>query len=101
MHGPGITPFAAGIRDDPAEIEWFPTIFSNHYSGPDALYQALTGEIPFSDPVFVDAIDLFNNYVQKGWFGGSPERFFSTGFEALHADLGDGKAAMNMEGSWF
>src|SRR5918994_3555396 len=101
LQGQGITPFAAGIGDDPAAIEWFPTVFWNHYSGPDALYQALTGEIPFSDPVFVDAIELFNTYVQKGWFGGSRERFFSTGFDALHADLGDGKAAMNIEGSWF
>src|SRR5918994_219405 len=101
LMGQNIVPFAAGIGDDPAAIEWFPTVFWNHYSGPDALYQALTGEIPFSEPVFVEAIALFNTYVQKGWFGGSRERFFSTGFDALHADLGDGKAAMNIEGSWF
>jgi raffinose/stachyose/melibiose transport system substrate-binding protein len=101
LQGQGITPFAAGIGDDPAAIEWFPTVFWNHYSGPDALYQALTGKIPFSDPVFVDAIALFDDYVQKGWFGGSREKFFSNGFDALHADLGDGKAAMNIEGSWF
>ena len=101
LQGQGITPFAAGIGDDPAAIEWYPTVFWNHYSGPDALYQALTGEIPFSDPVFVDAIELFNNYVQKGWFGGSQEKFFSNGFDALHADLGDGKAGTNVEGSWF
>jgi raffinose/stachyose/melibiose transport system substrate-binding protein len=101
LQGQGITPFAAGIGDDPAAIEWFPTVFWNHYSGPEALYQALTGEIPFSDPIFVDAIELFNDYVQKGWFGGSQQKFFSNGFDALHADLGDGKAAMNIEGSWF
>ena len=101
LMGQGIVPFAAGIGDDPAAIEWFPTVFWNHYSGPDALYQALTGEIPFSDPVFVEAIDLFNNYVQKGWFGGSQQKFFSNSFDALHADFGDGKAAMNVEGSWF
>lgn len=101
FQGQGITPFAAGIGDAPAAIEWFATVFWNHYSGPDALYQALTGEIPFSDPIFVEAIELFDTYVQNGWFGGSRERFFSNGFEALHADLGDGKAATNVEGSWF
>jgi raffinose/stachyose/melibiose transport system substrate-binding protein len=101
LQGQGITPFATGIGDDPAAIEWLPTVFWNHYSGPDALYQTLSGEIPFSDPVFVDAIALFDTYVQNGWFGGSRERFFSNGFDALHADLGDGKAAMNIEGSWF
>ena len=101
LQGQGVTPFAAGIGDDPAAIEWFPTVFWNHYSGPDALYQALTGEIPFSDPIFVEAIELFNSYVQRGWFGGSQEKFFSNGFDALHADLGDGKAGTNVEGSWF
>jgi raffinose/stachyose/melibiose transport system substrate-binding protein len=101
LMGKGIVPFAAGIGDDPAAIEWFPTVFWNHYSGPDALYQALTGEIPFSDPIFVEAIELFNTYVQNGWFGGSQQKFFDNGFDALHADLGDGKAAMNVEGSWF
>jgi raffinose/stachyose/melibiose transport system substrate-binding protein len=101
LMGQGIVPFAAGIGEDPAAIEWFPTVFWNHYSGPDALYQALTGEIPFSDPVFVEAIDLFNTYVQNGWFGGSRQRFFSNGFDAFHIDLGDGKAGMNLEGSWF
>jgi raffinose/stachyose/melibiose transport system substrate-binding protein len=101
LMGQGIVPFAAGIGDDPAAIEWYPTVFWNHYSGPDALYQALTGEITFSDPVFVEAIELFNTYVQNGWFGGSQQRFFDNGFDALHADLGDGKAAMNVEGSWF
>jgi raffinose/stachyose/melibiose transport system substrate-binding protein len=101
LQGQGIVPFAAGIGDDPAAIEWFPTVFWNHYSGPDALYQALTGEIPFSDPIFVEAIELFNTYVQNGWFGGSQQTFFDNSFDALHADLGDGKAAMNIEGSWF
>ena len=101
LKGQGIVPFAAGIGDDPAAVEWFPTVFWNHYSGPDALYEALTGETPFSDAVFVDAIELFKGYVDKGWFGGGREKFFSNGFDGLHADFGDGKAAMNVEGSWF
>lgn len=101
LTGQGIVPFAAGIGDEPAAVEWFPTVFWNHFSGPEPLYSALTGKTPFSDAVFVDAVELFNGYVQKGWFGGSREKFFSNGFDALHADFGDGKAAMNIEGSWF
>src|SRR5215208_1720630 len=98
LQGQGITPFAAGIGDDPAAIEWLPIVFWNHYSGPDTLYQALIGEIPFSDPVFVDAIALLDTYVQNGWFGGSRERFFSNGFDALHADLGDGQSCNEHRG---
>jgi len=101
LNGQGVVPFAAGIGDEPAAVEWFPTVFWNHFSGPQALYEALTGETSFADPVFVDAIALFNDYVQRGWFGGSREKFFSNGFDALHADFGAGKAGMNIEGSWF
>ncbi|QIN77933.1 extracellular solute-binding protein [Rubrobacter marinus] len=98
--GQGIVPFAAGIGDEPPAVEWFPTVFWNHYSGPEALYAVLTGEASFTDPIFVEAIDLFARYVGNGWFGGSTERFFSNGFDAFHAEFGDGGAAMNMEGSW-
>lgn len=99
--GQGIVPFAAGIGDFPNTMEWYPTMFWNHFSGPDALYQALTGETPWTDPVFVEAIDLFKGYVERGWFGGSVEKFFSNSFDSIHAQLGEGEAAMNMEGSWF
>ncbi|HEX2729785.1 MAG TPA: extracellular solute-binding protein, partial [Rubrobacteraceae bacterium] len=51
LSGQGIVPFAAGIGDEPAAVEWFPTVFWNHFSGPQALYEALTGETPFSDAV--------------------------------------------------
>jgi raffinose/stachyose/melibiose transport system substrate-binding protein len=99
--GQGIIPFSAGSADWRPTPEWFMTIFWNHYSGPDALYQALTGEVPWTDPVFVEAVDLHNRYFQNGWYGGSVEKFFSTGDDARHTQLGDGEAAMNMEGSWF
>jgi raffinose/stachyose/melibiose transport system substrate-binding protein len=99
--GQGIVPFSAGSADWRPTPEWFTTIFWNHYSGPEPLYQALTGEVPWTDPIFVEAVDLMNRYFQKGWYGGSVEKFFSTGSDAYHAEFGDGKAAMNMEGSWF
>ena len=101
VNGQGIIPFSAGSADWRPTPEWFMTIFWNHYSGPDALYQALTGEIPWTDPVFVEAVDLHNRYFQNGWYGGGVENFFSTDSDAFHTQLGDGEAAMNMEGSWF
>ena len=39
---------------------------SETYAGPDAVYQALTGICPVSDPAFVDSITLLNDYMQKG-----------------------------------
>ena len=99
--GQGIVPFSAGNAEWRPATEWLVTVFFNHYAGPDALHQALTGEIPWTDPVFVDAIDLLNSYFQRGWFGGSVQKYFSNGLDSLHSQLGDGEAAMNMEGSWF
>jgi len=40
----------------PATENGFVTTFWNHYGRPDELYQALTGKLSWTDPVFVDAI---------------------------------------------
>ena len=98
--GQGIIPFAAGNEEYRTSTEWFVTVFWNHYAGPEALYQALTGEIPWTDPIFVDAIDLLNQYFQKGWFGGNIQQFFTTAPNEWYAQLGSGEAAMDMDGFW-
>jgi raffinose/stachyose/melibiose transport system substrate-binding protein len=99
--GQGIMPFTAGNAEWRPATEWFVTVFWNHYAGPDALFQALTGELPWTDAVFVDGIELMNEYFRNGWFGGSVDRYFSNRFDTLYSLLGEGKAAMNMEGTWF
>jgi raffinose/stachyose/melibiose transport system substrate-binding protein len=99
--GQGIVPIAAGIADCGLCTNWLATIFFNTYAGPDAVYQALTGEIPFSEPVFVDSIALLNDYMQKGWIGGGVDQFFSTGFDTVHTMLADGEGGMAWEGTWF
>jgi len=99
--GQGLVPVAMGTGDCSLCTNWLVTIFFNHYAGPDAVYQALTGEIPFSDPIFVEAIELLNQYMQAGWLGGSVERYFSTSFDSVHTQLAEGSALMTMEGTWF
>ena len=92
--GKGIIPVAVGIGDCGLCTNWLVTIFFNTYAGPDAVYQALTGEIPFSDPVFVEAITLLNQYMQAGWIGGGVEQYFSTSFDTVHTQMADGSALM-------
>lgn len=99
--GKGIVPVAMGTGDCGLCTNWLVTIFFNHYAGPDAVYQALTGEIQFSEPIFVEAIELLNQYMQAGWLGGSVEKYFSTSFDAVHTQIADGSALMTMEGTWF
>jgi raffinose/stachyose/melibiose transport system substrate-binding protein len=100
-NGQGIIPVAAGIADCGLCTNWLITIFFNTYAGPDAVYQALTGEIPFSEPVFVDSVTLLNDYMQRGWIGGGVEQFFSTSFDTVHTMLADSEAGFAWEGTWF
>lgn len=97
----GITPFAAGNRDFAQTIEWYTSVFFSNYAGPEVMYDVLTGEVPWTTPVMVEAAGLMQDYFQRGWFGGGVQRYFTTSFNDMHADLAAGKAAMNMEGTWF
>ncbi|SCE65794.1 carbohydrate ABC transporter substrate-binding protein, CUT1 family [Micromonospora coriariae] len=99
--GQGIVPFGSSNVDWKAAGEWLMTVFWNHYSGPDALRQALSGEIKFTDPVFVDAVALIKSYFDKGWIGGSVEKYFSVPSQEIGANFGKGKVAMVPQGNWF
>jgi raffinose/stachyose/melibiose transport system substrate-binding protein len=100
LAGNGITPLMAGNADWHPATEWFVTAFWNHYAGPDALYQALTGKLSWTDPVFVDGITLMNNYFQKGWFGGGVQKYFTNSFPPIETGLANEKYGMNIEGTW-
>ena len=97
----GILPFAGGTADCPLCVNWLVAIFFNHYAGPDAVHGALTGAASFADPLFVEAIELLNSYMQQGWFAGGAAQFFATTFSTVHDQLVTREAAMSMEGTWF
>jgi raffinose/stachyose/melibiose transport system substrate-binding protein len=99
--GQGITPFGASNVDWKAASEWHMSAFWNHFSGPEAVYQALTGETSFSDPVFVDAVALIKSYFDKGWFGGGVDKYFSVPSKEIGANFGKGNVAMVPQGVWW
>lgn len=98
--GLGMVPIAEGNADWVGVSEWLATTVFNHYAGPDAFRQALTGEIDFTDPVFVDGFALFNDYFQKGWIGGSVDRYFTNTFADQYSAVATGKALFHFTGSW-
>jgi raffinose/stachyose/melibiose transport system substrate-binding protein len=100
-HGQGIMPFGSSNVDWKAASEWLMTIFWNHYSGPEAIYQALTGQAKFTDPVFVEAVQLLKSYFDKGWIAGGADKYFSVPSQELGASFGKGKIAMIPQGGWF
>jgi len=96
----GIIPFSHGNADWRPANEWFVGEYLNHVAGPDKVYQALTGKIPWTDSDFVRAIEWLNEHQQKGWFMGGLDLYYTTGWDDYILALASGEAAMKIEGTW-
>ena len=96
----GLTPIAAGNADWKGANEWHLGVALDHAAGPDAVYSALTGKTPFTDPVFVDAITRLTGYFQKGWYGGGVDKYFTNNFPTVYRQLAQGTAAAMISGTW-
>ena len=96
----GIIPFAGGAADAIDNNEFFFTEFVNKIAGPEKVYQALKGELSWTDPDFVTAIETLNRMFQAGYWMGSPANFLVTDFSIARAAFASGEAAMTMEGTW-
>jgi raffinose/stachyose/melibiose transport system substrate-binding protein len=97
----GVIPFGHGNSDWKPTDEWFVGEMLNHVAGPEKVYSALTGETPWTDADFQKAIDLLTTMQTNGWFMGGLDRYYTAIADERHAAFGDGKAAMNIEGTWF
>ena len=97
----GLIPFAHVNAEWRPANEWFVGEFLNHGAGPDKVYQALTGEIPWTDPAFVAPLEMLATMQKNGWFMGGLDRYYTTTFAEAGAAFGEGEAAMKIEGSWF
>lgn len=96
----GVIPFAHANAEWRPANEWFVGEYLNHVAGPDTVHQALNGEIPWTDPAFVEAISLLNEAQQNGWWMGGLEFYYTTTFDDLHASVATGESAMSIEGTW-
>jgi raffinose/stachyose/melibiose transport system substrate-binding protein len=97
----GIIPFGHSNSEWRPANEWFVGEFLNHVAGPQKVYEALTGKRGWDDPDFEKAISILNEMQQQGQFMGGLDRYYTATFAEAHAAFGEGKAAMNIEGSWF
>ncbi len=95
-----IIPFAHANAEWRPANEWHVGEYFNHVAGPDRVYEALTGQISWTHPDFVTAIELLDEAQQKGWFGGGLEFYYTSTFDEIRGLLGSGEAAMNIEGTW-
>lgn len=97
MKAKGITPFGASNADWRGANEWHVSIAFNSIAGPDMVYKALTGEIPWTDPAFATAIDKLAEWWDKGYYG---ENYFSLTLEQGFAQVATGQAGMSPTGTW-
>jgi raffinose/stachyose/melibiose transport system substrate-binding protein len=98
----GIVPFANSNAEWRPANEWFVGEFLNHSAGgPQKVYEALTGSIPWTDPDFVAAIEALNQMQRNGWFSGGLDRYYTATDAETGAMFGAGEAAMKIEGTWF
>ncbi|MGN6484473.1 MAG: ABC transporter substrate-binding protein, partial [Thermomicrobiales bacterium] len=95
-----IIPFAHTNAEWKGTNEWFVGEFLNHVAGPDKVYEALTGTLPWTDQVFVDALTPLVEMQQNGWFMGGLDRYYTTPTADATSALAYGDAAMKIEGTW-
>ena len=100
MEAAGIVPFSHGNADWRPTNEWFVGEFMTQIAGPHNVYKALTGQIPWTDESMVEAMETLDMMQQRGWFGGGLDLYFTNTFDTNLSMLGNGEAAMNIEGTW-
>ena len=96
----GMMPIGAGNSGYQAQSEWYLSAFLNMAVGPEKLHEALTGEAKFTDPEFVDAIAMFKDQIDKKWWGGGEDRWFTNTDTDMLTGLADGTVAMYITGTW-
>lgn len=97
MLAAGIVPFASGNAGWRGNNEHYVSLAINSIAGPENVYRALTGEIPWTAEPFVEAINRLNDWWQKGYFG---PNYFSITTEQMVAELAAGNAGMMPSGTW-
>ena len=97
MKAAGLIPFGAGNADWRPANEHYVSIVLNSIAGPENVYKALSGDMPWTAEPFVTAIDTLNQWWQKGYFG---PNYFSLALEQAFAQVATGQAGMAPTGTW-
>lgn len=95
-----LVPLSAGIGERDKATGWYTSGLLNAMVGPVVMYQGLTKQLSWTDPVFVDAIAKIQDYCLRGWLGGGPEKYATTKFADMYTRLAQGEAAMQIMLSW-
>jgi raffinose/stachyose/melibiose transport system substrate-binding protein len=100
MQAVDVIPFANGNMGNAYENQFWVGVFYSNFAGADNVYAALTGEKRWDDEEFVGALNLFQEWMERGWIGGDVESYFSYDWDTKHIMLAEGQGAMMLEGTW-
>ena len=96
----GLTVFSHGNASWRPTNEHFVGEYMTQVAGPHNVYKALSGDIPWTDESMVEAMQLLDDHMQAGWYGGGVDLYFTNDGVYRRTSLAEGSAAMNIEGSW-
>ena len=96
----GLNPFTGGNAEWKGTNEWFISALFNAVAGPDAVYQALKGKKSWTDPAFLEAVNVITDWQKKGYLSGGVDRYYTLTENEFLTNWGTGKAVINMDGSW-
>ncbi|MEA4882061.1 MAG: extracellular solute-binding protein [Clostridia bacterium] len=91
-------PIAFGTRGFTPANEWWLSVVFNSAAGPENVYKALTGQIPWTSAPFVDSINKLKFMWDKGWI--MNKQMYDVSNDDAIAIWGAQKALMMMDGSW-
>jgi raffinose/stachyose/melibiose transport system substrate-binding protein len=94
----GIMPLAAGNAGTRFVNRHYAGASFSCCAGPENVYKALSGKLPWNDPSFVESIQLLKNWWDKGYFGG--KKYFALSMQQAFALMAAGKSGMALQGSW-
>lgn len=97
MLAAGVVPLATGNASWRGSNEHYVTLMLNNVAGPDIYHKVLAGELPWTNPQFVAAIEKMAEWWGKGYFG---PNYFSIGGEQAFAQLVTGETGVAPNGTW-
>lgn len=94
----GLIPIAFGTSDFKAINEQFLSVAFACYAGRDNVVKALTGELEWTDEIFVESIECLNDMWQAGWINDC--KSYAISDDDSNALFYSGEAVMRMTGTW-
>lgn len=98
MQEKDIIPISFGNSNYQGAVDWLYSTFLSCNAGPDNLKKALEGDIKFSDPSMIEAMNQMVNWWKAGYIGDNASQSITN--EDMLAFFAEGRAGMMIDGTW-